>query len=41
MTADMGNLDIKLESYFKLSFVMTKVGNLDAILGAYFELFSL
>jgi hypothetical protein len=29
----MGNLDTKLEDYFKLSFIMTKLGNLDAMLG--------
>jgi hypothetical protein len=30
---DMGNLDTKLEDYFKLSFIMIKLGNLDAMLG--------
>ena len=34
----MGNLDTKLEDYFKLSFIMTKLGNLDTILLGYFKL---
>jgi len=34
----VGNLDTKLEDYFKLSFIMTKLGNLDTILLGYFKL---
>jgi len=30
---DVGNLDTKLEDYFKLSFIVTKLVNLNAILG--------
>jgi hypothetical protein len=29
----VGNLDTKLEDYFKLSFIMTKLGNLYAMFG--------
>jgi hypothetical protein len=28
--ADVGNLDTKLEDFIKLSFIMTKLDNLDA-----------
>ena len=30
---DVGNLDTKLEVYFKLSFIVTKLVNLNAMLG--------
>jgi len=30
---DVGNLDTKLEDYFKLSFIVTKMVNLNAMLG--------
>jgi len=30
---DVGNLDTKLEDYFKLSFIVTKLVNLNAMLG--------
>jgi len=30
---DVGNLDTKLEDYFKLSFIVTKPVNLNAMLG--------
>jgi hypothetical protein len=30
---DVDNLDTNVEDYFKLSFIMTKLGNLDAIFG--------
>jgi hypothetical protein len=29
----VGNLDINVEDYFKLSFIITKLGNLDAMFG--------
>ena len=35
---DTSNLDTKLVDYFKLSFIMTMLGNLDAMLGGYFKL---
>jgi hypothetical protein len=34
------NLDAMLEDYFRLYFIIANVGNLDANLGGYFELFS-
>jgi hypothetical protein len=34
----MGNLNTKLEDYFKLSLIMTKLGNLNAMFVGYFEL---
>ena len=30
---DMGNFDIKLADYFKLFFIVTKLGDLDTVLG--------
>jgi len=30
---DVGNVDTKLEDYFKLSFIVTKLVNLNAMLG--------
>jgi hypothetical protein len=36
---DLSNLDIKLEGYLKLSFIIVKMGNLDAILWGYLELY--
>ena len=35
---DVGNLKIKLEGYFKLSFIIAMTGNLDAMWWGYFEL---
>jgi hypothetical protein len=31
--AHVSNLDINLEDYFRLSFIMTKLDNLDVMLG--------
>jgi hypothetical protein len=36
---DVGNLDTKLVYYFKLSFIMTKLGNLDVIFGVILNCF--
>jgi hypothetical protein len=33
LSLDVANLDTKLENYFKLSFIMTKLVNLDTMLG--------
>ena len=35
---EVGNLDTKLEGYFKLSFIIEIAGNLDAMWWGYFEL---
>jgi hypothetical protein len=32
LSVDVANLDAKLEDYFKLSFIMTKLINLDTML---------
>jgi hypothetical protein len=36
---DVDNLDTQFEDYFKLSFIITKLGNLCAMLGGYFKLY--
>jgi hypothetical protein len=35
---DMSKLDTKLEEYFKLSFILTKLVNFNTTLGGYFRL---